>query len=160
MLHHVSSAMQGLARDFDIYFSFLKKTLVRQRMALFVVQSITFPAKAAVPKFDKTLHQLTDRAAANLGGRAYNFRPGVHARASLRLGLKHHPLFHGVAERVIDPGNVVRRRTKRDHMIHGRSHWPYKRDLQAAARSPRAAAQPADVAVVIGEPPPAATIRK
>src|SRR5215472_6073379 len=89
-----------------------------------------------------------------------NFRPGVHARASFKLRLKYHPLFHGVAERVIDPGNVVRRRTKRDHMIHGRSHRPHKRDLQAAARSPRTAAQPADVAVVIGEPPPAAKIRK
>src|SRR5215472_5077293 len=151
--------MQGLGPDFDIYFSFRKKALVRQRVALFVVHSITFPAKAAVPKFDKTLHQLTDRATANLGGRAYNFRPSLHARASFMSRLKHHPLLHGVAEGVIDPGNAVWRRTKRDHMIHGRSYRPYKRNLQAAARSPRTAAQPADVAVVIGEPPPAAKIR-
>src|SRR5215467_8828328 len=92
--------------------------------------------EAVIPTSDEAAQKLAAIDAGNNAVGTRNFSPGMNAGATVREGVERDPLHHGVAENVIDPGDLYAGGAHGDHVIDHRFHGTDDLNAHAAAHGP------------------------
>jgi len=79
--------------------------------------AVAFRGEVGIPGFDESAHNGFDILAFRAEHCAGKFDPRRDLRASAGMWVEEHPLFHGVAEYVIDPGYAARMIADRDDAV-------------------------------------------
>jgi hypothetical protein len=107
-------------------------------------------------KFANKVAEIDGRERLRIG----DFGPGVNPGHSVGLGLEGDPLLHCIAEHVVDPGNLPRRRTNGNYVINRGLFWPDDFNFKPATGGPWFAFAPGNVSVDVGKAGPKAMVAK
>ena len=143
----------------DYLISNLLKCLFSAADRLPLRQLIACLAKAVIPSPDKLANKVTEIDVWKRP-RVGDVGPGVHPGPAVGKSFKRYPLLHGIAEHVVNPGNLPWRRTNRNHMIDSGFLRTDDFDFKSASWLPGLPLAPANVSIDIGKSWPKAIVAK
>lgn len=123
-------------------------------------QLIASEAKRLIPLPHECPDKITVLVRRKLWIGARDFGPGMYPGLSVWLRFKRNPLFHCVAQRMINPRHLFGGRANCNHMINRRLDGLHYLDFHPAARGPWLAFGPADASINVGKAGPKAIIAK
>jgi len=122
-------------------------------------QLVAGSTKAVIPLMDESANKVAE---IDVGKRPRigDVGPGVDPGPSVGLGLERDPLLHCIAQHVIDPGNLPRRRANGNHVINRGFGGADDFDFKPATGGPGFTFAPANVSVDIRKAGPKAIVAK
>jgi len=124
-----------------------------------VHQLVAGITKAVIPLPDEVAHKVAEvdgRKQPRIG----DIGPGVDPGPSVGLGLERDPLLHCIAQHVVDPGNLPRRRANGNHVINRSFSGADDFNFKPASGGPGFAFAPANVSIDVGKAVPKAIVAK